>query len=517
MSTPASFNRLKNSNSIRYLLYGVTTLFLLALVTVVIAVLFSGSQPKYRLVMLYIPCTVNNNFLYPYNKAVDYTPNLARFSQNSVVFHKNMSEAGQSGVAYASIFSGTQAPDHGVYKNPMSIASSVHMVSEAFADSGYETFFWAGQGMADEVFNFDQGVEKENVFQHRLKANHPRYLSVLEKLKNDPEYKAFIVTNFTVTHSPYKNRELERFCAEYPHHAAIKNTKHRPFDEYVRLYHENHWYLSKDFPAAIERLNFSQSEVEEFAQVLELLYKSNIHFLDSIFGNALRRLAANGLLDESLIVFTADHGETLYRHDTLFKWTHGWELVPEVLTTPLIIRCPGLPDGIKQYSEVSRSIDVFPTLAGLAGISTPEIKDPKGPQGVDLSPVLTGSTSPPHLKAYSHTIVQHERAWETIRQMSLWMKYHKGVNVSDMWVSVRDRDLLYKYRNTDGENWGFQLFDLSRNAYGELVQFDPANPQHRQTAEQLLEYQDLLMNGWNGSNSDDVDALKALKELGYIR
>ena len=70
-----------------------------------------GRPPQPRLVLLYATCSVNRDFLSPYNAAVDFTPELAEFPRGGSVFLRHWSEAGQSGIAFASIFSGTQAPE----------------------------------------------------------------------------------------------------------------------------------------------------------------------------------------------------------------------------------------------------------------------------------------------------------------------------------------------------------------------------------------------------------------------
>jgi len=62
-----------------------------------------------RLVILYVTCTVNNNYLSPYNNEVTFTPNLERFSREAAVFLSHQTESGISGTSFASIFSGTQA------------------------------------------------------------------------------------------------------------------------------------------------------------------------------------------------------------------------------------------------------------------------------------------------------------------------------------------------------------------------------------------------------------------------
>ena len=69
----------------------------------------SFRQP--RLVLLYATCSLNKHFLSSYDRSIAYTPHIEEFSKNALVFERHQTETGQSGTAFASIFSGLQAPD----------------------------------------------------------------------------------------------------------------------------------------------------------------------------------------------------------------------------------------------------------------------------------------------------------------------------------------------------------------------------------------------------------------------
>jgi arylsulfatase A-like enzyme len=298
------------------------------------------APPEPRLVLLYAPCTLNREYLSPYDPAVDFTPALAAFSRDATVFERNTTESGQSGIAYASLFTGLQAPDHGVWRNPTDLDPSLYTIAEAFRDRGYETFFWAGHRLANNGYGFDQGVAASNVVRLGLWAIHDRFEAIIEKLQNDPDYRAFIVTNFSVTHTPYNSDTRLAFCSLYPDHCDAAQPSENSIETYLRIHRDQHRHLSHDFPATVAELKLSDAEVREYAAVMEMLYKANVRRLDELFGNVLQRIREAGLYDESLIAFTADHGESLFRDNTLFKWGHGFELRPEVLTTPLIVRGP---------------------------------------------------------------------------------------------------------------------------------------------------------------------------------
>ena len=98
------------------------------------------------------------------------------------------------------------------------------------------------------------------------------------------------------------------------------------------------------------------------------LYFGEVAFADSQFGRLIEHLEAQGTLDDTVCVFTSDHGEEFWEHDI---HGHGESLYDDALRVPLILRYPsGVPAGSRVASSVS-SIDVFPTLFELTGIPLP--------------------------------------------------------------------------------------------------------------------------------------------------
>ncbi len=67
-------------------------------------------------------------------------------------------------------------------------------------------------------------------------------------------------------------------------------------------------------------------------RVVELLNKSTLFDPDSLFGSVVETIRDHGLFDDAAIVFTADHGEVLYRKNARFQWSHGFQLAPRSCT-----------------------------------------------------------------------------------------------------------------------------------------------------------------------------------------
>jgi arylsulfatase A-like enzyme len=98
------------------------------------------------------------------------------------------------------------------------------------------------------------------------------------------------------------------------------------------------------------------------------LYDAEIRFTDSQIGVLVDEVKALGLLDRTLVVITADHGEEFFEHG---KKGHRKALYDESVRVPLIMRYPPLvPSGRRVGSQV-RLVDVAPTILAVAERESP--------------------------------------------------------------------------------------------------------------------------------------------------
>jgi arylsulfatase A-like enzyme len=476
-----------------------------------------------RLVLLYATCTVNKGFLSPYNDEVVYTPGLDKLAEKSVTFLRHYTEAGSSGIAYASILTGTQANRHGVFQMPKKLGDEVLLLPEVYASHGYDTFFWDGHGMASGSLNYGQGVSQEHIYGGRLAAWDQRFRSVLERLQSDPDYKVFIMAFSSVTHAAYSTKNLESFRKQHP--ALAEGLDTAEIESFARTHSKSHLALSFNTTETLRRLAIHGERLAKFVAFIELLYASNINVLDQLFSGILAAVGTSQLTDDSLIVFTADHGEALYRDNLPFKWAHSLALAPEVLSVPLIV-FSGNPDFRPgTYDGVTRSIDLFPTMLGLSGIA---LSNDGAHDGFDLSPVLAGRAPKPDLLAYSHTTIVpaaiHEKMYSNYEGMWTHLRrFYPRIDPDLMWVAVTEGDRMYKYRNMDGERWGFEMFDLSNDPTEAANLFDPKEPKHDLMAKRLKRYKaDLVAahqrfaEGTAARTLLKEEEAEALRRLGYI-
>jgi arylsulfatase len=103
---------------------------------------------------------------------------------------------------------------------------------------------------------------------------------------------------------------------------------------------------------------------------------AEVAFNDRQFGALLDELARRELLDDTLIVFIADHGEAFGGHG---EWQHGTSLYGEQIDIPLLIRFPGGAGGGSRVRRLAGQADVLPTVLESVGLPVPE-----GLDGVSL-------------------------------------------------------------------------------------------------------------------------------------
>ncbi len=490
----------------------------------------SKPAPTPRLVVLYATCTLNKHYLSPYDSSVSYTPNLDAFAKRGTVFRRHQTESGLSGVAFASILSGSDATGHGIFSHPTRMDDSVTLITEAFANAGWDVYFWADHAMASPALNYAQGVDEANVFQIEvrrgypdprrphpegfLRGDDPRLQRILEGLHADPEKRALLVTNFTVTHAPYSAAWLGEFCEEHP--GECEDLPAHEFDQGAELLWNHYVDLSWNFEHTREKLGLTPDDVRRLASSAERLYKANVARLDRLFGDVLDAIENSGLQDVSAVAFTSDHGEVLRREGAPFQWNHGFALAPEVLGVPWILSAPGLEPG--SFEGVTRSIDLFPTLAGLARV--PVASDRV--TGVDLGPALRGNEPVPVLQAFSHTALVPEILLKRSRQRggTRLDALHSDRSPDRIWVSMRDGDRVYKLTRFGDAGFEPALYDLGRDPGESMNLYDPTDPRQRAAIEHLEAYRMRLVQAL--SESEARTPLPAgrerslLRELGYI-
>jgi arylsulfatase A-like enzyme len=228
------------------------------------------------------------------------------------------------------------------------------------------------------------------------------------------------------------------------------------------------------------------------------LYDGEIRFTDEELGRIFARLRAWNLLEDTLIVVTADHGEEFFEHG---KIGHSTEIYEESLRIPLILSYPRRVRKGQIFEKQVRLMDIPETILGLAGIADDTIGMPDGAplQSRDLSPWLRGDESAggfPELIAFPENYV--------------WIGSRTGVRTNSAKLIRHSGTKLH------------EVFDLERDP-AEQSRWKGGDPPLGQKRAELLKHEE-VWKAWVETESIEAPKLDIrgrlqaqLEALGYIK
>ncbi|MDA9764504.1 sulfatase-like hydrolase/transferase [Opitutales bacterium] len=136
-----------------------------------------------------------------------------------------------------------------------------------------------------------------------------------------------------------------------------------------------------------------RSPEEHQAKSAQAKYYAMIAQIDDQFARILKALDETGQRDNTVIIFTSDHGETLGDHGLMFKGCRFYEGLVKV---PLIFSCPSQFNNNKQCSGLVELLDLSATLLELAGLEIPDYH-----QGKSLMPYLKSDDTGTHIRSHA--------------------------------------------------------------------------------------------------------------------
>ena len=182
----------------------------------------------------------------------------------------------------------------------------------------------------------------------------------------------------------------------------------------------------------------------------------SVQVLDANVGALVRRLEAQGTLDNTYVVFTSDNGYNMGEHRLDIAKYNQFE---ETVSVPLLVRGPGIEPGTR-ISELAGNIDLAPTIADMTGTATPARVD-----GLSLLPLLTGEqTEVPreHLLLSRGLIPLEKEALLAIEEFpETLVESPRHARLSDFNAVVTQRWKLVDYTNSAHE----ELYDLRKDPY----------------------------------------------------
>jgi len=331
------------------------------------------------------------------------TPNLDRFAQQGALFSHAISTVPVCSPNRATMLTGKYPLNHGMLCNDLWLMPQQQTLGEISKANGYQTAYigkWhLGQTMkktprADKGYvpkEFRHGFDFWFQEEGHLHFASPYFIgnSTIANIKEewspdtlidaandffgqrDKDKPFSMVVSFSPPHNGFGKGFEERYM---PGKAPKSGGGYAAPEKYEAPYVAGGEYYKRPVRANVKEVqNYEESKCVQG-------YFGAISAIDDAIGRLLKRLEQEGIADNTIILFTADHGETLGSHGLMTK--NFW--YQESAGIPLIIRYPGKIQPMK-IPKVINSIDFLPTLLGLSRQTIPP-----GIDGVDFSPLLRG-------------------------------------------------------------------------------------------------------------------------------
>lgn len=305
------------------------------------------------------------------------TPNIDRFASQSVTCRRAIANTPVCTPSRASLLTGLFPHRHGLFLNDAPLDPALHTMGEHFAAAGYDTGYigkWHVDGHGRKAYI---PPERRHGFRHWkvLECTHD-YNASMYYAGDDPTPRRW--DGYDALAQADDAAAFVR-DAEGPFLLMLSwGPPHNPYDtapeRFLELYD----------PATLSlRPNVPEAHAEATREVLAGFY-AHCTALDEAFGRVLSAIDEAGLAEDTIVVFTADHGDHLGAHYLAEKQSP----LDEALRIPFLVRRPGdLPPHTND--TVIGVVDHFQTVCGLTGLP-----QPPAAQGRDLSVHLRTGTTP---------------------------------------------------------------------------------------------------------------------------
>ncbi len=260
----------------------------------------------------------------------DTTPEIDGLLARSIVFEKAYCQAPNTKASVTSLFTSLFPDTHGVIGMFVAVPAEVPTLAEALKADGYRTVCFSANPFLSSEFGFGRGFDEF----------HEIFREVDLEANQFGEVPAELLGKAAV--SWFQEHRDERFYA-YLHFLE----PHAPYTP----------------PEPFRSKYEGGSRVEQ----MMAFYDGNLAYADSVVGEVTAQLEQLGLLDKSVVVLLADHGEAFGEHG---RFQHSDTAYEETARVPLAVRLPPACEAEPQRrSEIISIVDLMPTLLELLDVS----------------------------------------------------------------------------------------------------------------------------------------------------
>ncbi len=330
-----------------------------------------GVRGKRRNVMLVLADSLRADHLGCYGYERPTSPNIDALASKGTMFRNAFTHAPFTHSSVVTFLSSQYPSYHGILKAEDLIDEGITLFPQLLQKAGVRTgaftanpnvndrsghnrgfdHFYQGKGLSAGPRRFIRRRLgwREDVMGDKCERMNQRIIEYLDTVGGE---QFFIFAFYIDTHSPF--RPPARYI-------------HRFSKNFVPFYDRKRIVLPKIYKG------YSDKDLEEIVA----RYDADINYWDDNFRTVLDHLESRGLLDDTLIIFSADHGEGFrFQSDG-----HG-QVYEDGIHIPLIFRGPGIPRG-REVDGMVGAVDIAPTILDYMGIEIP-----KEFRGRSLKPML---------------------------------------------------------------------------------------------------------------------------------
>jgi arylsulfatase A-like enzyme/Flp pilus assembly protein TadD len=415
-------------------------LFLLALGIAIPSFAAGPNAKESRLNFLLITIdTLRPDRLSCYSDQHLQTPNIDSLAERGVLFLRAFSHTPTTLPSHTNILLGTTPVYHGVHDNQNFIVRDDFLtLAEHLKGNGYTTGAFVGAFPLDSRFGLTQG--------------------------------------FDVYDDNYGSKNYEEFSyVERPAEVVVQKAMDWLGQQ------KNTWFLWIHCFDPHQQYNPPEPYKTKFK---DTPYNGEVAYVDHELGKLFGYLKNKGWEEKTLIIFTADHGESLGQHG---ESTHGYFAYNSTIWIPLIVAFPGIKPG--RVSQNVCHVDIYPTACDVLGLPKPDFL-----QGLSLLDLMKGKKE----KEISSRAIYFE---------SLYAYYNRG------WAPLTG---IIKGNGKYMESPIPELYDIG-NDFDETenrAEKDKLDS-YRSSLEKLMEQQTFSGRS-SATKKADRDTLEKLKSLGYL-
>ena len=328
-------------------------------------VLYRKEKNSLKIILISVD-TLRADHLGCYGYYRDTSPNVDSLASDSALFLNTYASSPWTLPSHVSLLTSLYGIHHQVYYDKEKMDPTMLTLADLLRKNHFFCSAFTGGGFVSASYGFSKGFDsyyegEGGVYNQDSAERVFRVAS--EWLDRNEDKNFFLFIHTYQTHNPY--------ACPYPYKTMFVNQQARW--RHIDLI----GYLGGQGGI------FNCLPDEERKNIVDL-YDGEIRYTDEkLVGALVEKLKDMNIYDETMIIFTSDHGEEFYDHK---GWGHGHSLYDEIIKVPLIIKFPDSRFREKKINNIVSLVDVMPTILEEVGVNFNESNF----DGRTLFPVLEG-------------------------------------------------------------------------------------------------------------------------------